>query len=123
MSYLFSAVLVVLVAAALFMPEASEARSYNGTWKSSDGLFVAKIKQDKISIDLRTPDMSGLYWKGTFKMGNRHTTTSRADTKALEYAIFGSSDRTKTFVEKNGALRFHFQMLDIDEVVSLRRSR
>jgi hypothetical protein len=120
MSY-FLAGFAVLIALALFIPEASEARNYNGTYQSTDGMFTAKIKDHKISMDLVTPEMSGLYWKGTFKStGNR--IVSKADRKVLSEAIFGSEDSTKLFVYRSGRLHFHFSMLGVSRVISLRRT-
>jgi len=120
MSY-FLAGFAVLIALALFIPEASEARNYNGTYQSTDGMFTAKIKDHKISMDLVTPEMSGLYWKGTFKSsGNR--IVSKADRTVLSEAIFGSEDSTKLFVYRAGRLHFPFSVNGVTKVITLRRT-
>jgi hypothetical protein len=120
MSY-FIAVLAVLVCAALFVPEASEARMYNGTWQSSDGTFIAHIKDDKIVMDLRVDDISGLYWEGTFK-SKTNRITSKANRKVLNEALFGSEDRTKLFVYRAGRLHFPFSIQGVTKIISLRRT-
>jgi len=120
MSYI-AGLFAVLVAIAIFIPETSEARSYNGSYESTDGMFVAKIKDNQISMDLVTPDMRGLYWKGSFK-SKTNRIVSKADTKALEYAIFGSMDKEKLFVYRAGRLHFHFRMQDVSKVITLRRT-
>jgi hypothetical protein len=118
----FIAGFAVLIALALCVPEASEARNYNGTWKSADGVVVAKIQDHKITVDLNFEDDPGwLYWKGTFKStGNR--ILSKADTKALAPALFGSGDKTKLFVYRGGRLHFHMSMMEVSKVISLRRT-
>jgi hypothetical protein len=118
----FIAGFAVLIALALCVPEASEARNYNGTWKSADGVVVAKIQDHKITVDLNFEDDPGwLYWKGTFKStGNR--ILSKADTKALSPALFGSGDKTKLFVYRGGRLHFHMSMMEVSKVISLRRT-
>ena len=122
--YQFVAVLAVLVVAALFIPESSQARSpYNGTWKSSDGMFLASIKDNTIRINLVVDDVTGLYWKGTFKKHKSEMVVSRADRKVLQYAAFGSSDPEKLFVVKQHEIRFAFRIEGVNNVISLRRSR
>lgn len=111
----------VLAAALLTGCGESQARSYDGTWKSSDGAFVAHIHKHLITIDLHVDDTTGLYWRGTFDSKKR-LFTSYGDRKALQNAIFGSEDRTKKFVVMDHALRFHFQINDLDKVVTLRRA-
>ena len=123
MMYAAVAVLATLLAVALFAPDGCEARSYSGAWKSSDGTFVASVKNNKITIDLHADDTTALYWKGTFKIGKGRTVTSKGDRKALDAAIFGSMDKTKVFVVKPHEIRFHFSIAGATRVVSLRRTR
>lgn len=118
----FVAVFAVLFAMILFVPEASEARSFTGTWKDSSGMFVASVKKDQIVINLKADDMTALYWKGTFKPGKSNIIISKADTEALDASMFGSMDKTKRFVYRNQQLRFHFVIAGINRVVALRRT-
>lgn len=113
--------LAVLIAIALFIPEASEARMYNGTWTSADHTFVAHIKDDRISMDMHVDDVRGLYWQGSFKStGNR--ITSKADRKVLANAAFGSEDKTKLFVYRAGRLHFPFRINGVTKVITLRNT-
>jgi hypothetical protein len=119
--YYLAGLFAVLIAIALFIPEASEARTYTGTWASADGTFVAKIKNDRISMNIHVDDVDGLYWKGSFKStGSR--ITSKADRKVLANAIFGSEDSTKLFVYRTGRLHFPFSIQGVAKVISLRRT-
>jgi hypothetical protein len=111
----------VLAAALLTGCGESQARSLDGSWKSSDGTFLAQVQNNRITINLHVEDTTGLYWRGTFT-GKGREIKSYANRKALENAIFGSEDRTKTFVVKPHEIRFHFSINDVDKVVSLRRS-
>ncbi len=111
----------VLVAVALFIPETSEARSYSGSYESNDGMFVAKIKDNQITMDLVTDDLTGLYWKGTFKSKTSRI-VSKADRKALKNAAFGSEDTEKLFVYRAGRLHFPFRINGVTKVITLRRT-
>lgn len=120
MSYI-AGLFAVLVAIALFIPETSEARSYSGSYESTDGMFVAKIKDNQISMDLVTEDLTGLYWKGSFKSSTSRI-VSKADRKALKNAAFGSEDKEKLFVYRAGRLHFPFSINGQTRVITLRRT-
>jgi hypothetical protein len=119
--YYLAGLIAVLIAVTLCIPEASEARSFNGNWKSEDGSFVAHIQDGKISMDLHIDDTSGLYWLGSFK-SKTNRITSKANTKVLANAAFGSEDKTKLFVYRAGRLHFPFRIQGVTKVISLRRS-
>lgn len=119
--YYLAGLAAVFFTLALCIPEASEARNYNGTYQSADGMFEAKIKDHKISMDLVTPELSGLYWKGTFKSTSNRI-LSKADRKTLKNAIFGSEDSTKLFIYRGGRLHFPFSVNGVTKVISLRRT-
>lgn len=93
--------------------------SYDGTWTAkSDPNFVATIHGNNVKIVLTSDDTSGLYWSGTFPAGGE-TITSKAHTKELEDSLFGSTSATKTFIVKEDALQFTFEILGTSRVVTL----
>jgi hypothetical protein len=118
--YYLAGLFAVIIAFALCLPEASEARSYSGTWVSADGTFVAHIRHNRISMDLLVDDAGGLYWEGSFK-SKTNRIVSKANRKALANAIFGSEDRSKLFVYRGGRLHFPFRIQGETKVISLRR--
>jgi len=114
-------VVVALFAAMLTACGNAEARSYNGTWKSDDGTFVAQIKNNQIVINLHADDEVALYWKGTFG-GTSPVVISKAATEALDAALFGSQDKTKQFTYRNHRLRFRMSIMGTTRTVSLKRA-
>ena len=111
---------VALFAAMLTACGTAEARGYEGTWKSDDGTFVAQIKNKQIVINLHADGDTALYWKGTFGYGSP-VIISKADTEALDGALFGSQDKTKQFVYRNHRLRFRMSMMGVTRTISLKK--
>jgi hypothetical protein len=100
----------------------AEARSMNGTWRSSGDIhFVAHIKDNQIEMYLVTPDIQGLYWKGTWPKSRKTLFVSKADRPVLAASAFGSENATKNFQYRNGALGFFFTMQGESKYILLRR--
>jgi len=97
------------------------AKDLSGTWKA-DG-FTAKIANGVITIDIVGDDQSsGLYWKGTFPAQvTTSTISSQANKKALQWAILGSDEKTKTFTYKDNKLSFKFSMMGVSGMIDLTR--
>ena len=102
----------------------AEARSLHGTWQSQTPHMIAYVDKDSIRITHVFDDGdTALYWQGTFRsyITNGKSFRSKADTEALDLAIFGSTDKTKTFTYKNGRLIFRFSILGTTQKVFLSR--
>lgn len=121
---MYALVIVVLaLVVAACAPESTQAKSLDGTWKSSDGAFIATIKNNRISMDLHIEGITGLYWSGSFKYRGDRKVMSTANRRELKNAVFGSEDPRKLFVVANKhEIRFPFMVNDVRRIISLRRS-
>jgi hypothetical protein len=118
----FAFLMTILMSILVFSTNA-EARVHEGTWKSSGDIhFVAHIKNDQIEMNLVTPDMGGLYWKGTWPKSHNNIFVSKADWSALSNAVFGSENATKSFSYRNRTLCFFFTMQGTSKWITLKRA-
>lgn len=100
----------------------ADSQSLRGVWESQHPQMVAHIYKNSIQIDHQFDDGdSGLYWKGTFSstLSNGESFRSKPDAKALDFALFGSTAKSKKFTYKNGRLMFQFSILGITKKVVL----
>lgn len=116
---ILAVMLTVLMGATLFggcssaSPEQSGTKTnLNGTWTGeTDGAaFTATIEADRVRLDMKLRDTSGLYWAGTFKsfVDGPVTINSNADTEILSKSMFGSQDKSKSFTYEGDEIKFTF---------------
>lgn len=96
----------------------------NGEWKGGEEgfMFVAKIRQDTITIKIdMEDDTSALYWQGTFdsNLQPENSFESEADVDALASSILGSTEKTKVFEYTGDTIDFEFGMMGVTKVVHL----
>jgi len=118
MSRIFAVCLIAFFA--LTAAASANTNPYDGTWKSNDGVFAAKIKNEKITIKIKMDGVSALYWAGSFK-GRGNTVVSKADLSQLNDAIFGSEKKYKRFTYKYDRLWFNFTIMGVTRPVALTR--
>jgi len=116
------AILMTILMCILMFATNAEAQVHEGTWKSSGDIhFVAHIKNNQIQMDLVTPDMSGLYWTGTWPKSHNNIFVSKANRGVLANAVFGSDQNTKAFSYSHRTLRFSFVMQGESRSITLKR--
>jgi hypothetical protein len=94
---------------------------WDGTWKA-DG-YVATVQNQTIEVHIVNDKTDALFWKGTFKPSSdivsNEEIASSADKAALQKALLGSQDDTKTFSSKDGKLTFNISMMGVKRTVEL----
>jgi hypothetical protein len=127
---ILAVILATLMGATLFggcssaSPENSaQQTSLNGTWTGeADGAaFTATVNADRVKLDMKLRDTSGLYWAGSFKslVNGPATIKSDGDTEILSKSMFGSLDKTKSFTYEDDAIKFSFGIAGTTRDVTL----
>jgi hypothetical protein len=103
-----------------------------GAWKqtnskSADSYQAAMISADTIEVNWvnDADSTTAIYWVGTYLAPTDETDTysweSQADTAALENALLGSQDPTKTFTYSAGVLSYELTAMGVTMTVEMQR--
>ena len=110
----------------------AEPLDLTGEWKqtnskSAESYQAATISADRIEIDWvnEADSTTAIYWVGTYSAPSEDTGTysweSQADTAALENALLGSQDPTKTFTYSNDVLSYELTAMGVTMTVEMQR--
>ena len=110
----------------------AEPLDLTGEWKqtnskSAESYQAATISADRIEINwVNDADSTkAVYWVGTYAAPSEDTDTysweSQADTAALENALLGSQDPTKTFSYSNDVLSYELTAMGVTMTVEMQR--
>lgn len=99
-----------------------------GEWRQINAkdvgvMMVASVKPGSIQIDMESRDSTSIYWLGTFdsdkNTAEEFEVVSQGDTDAMTLSIFGSQDKTKSFVYKDGEISYKFTMAGTTSTIRL----
>ena len=126
--YIIAFVFIFVFAMALTGCSAEEEKPTDATgpWygEAGDATFMAVTTEDEITIHIVNDDAKALYWQGSFgveTLNEGDDIKSVADAEALESSIMGSTEDSKRFVFKDGALTFDFGIMGVTQTVKLKK--